>query len=442
MNSPISDFVNEYAKKKTVRFHMPGHKGKVETDITEIDGADELFSPTGIIAESEKNASEIFGAHTFYSCGGSTLCAQATVMLLALYGKKIGKNNIILACRNAHRSFVNAVAMVGADVEWLYPKSGGYMCCLIEKEEIEAEIKRCNPVAVYITSPDYLGNIADIKGISEVCKKHGVLLAVDCAHGAYLRFFSQYPTDLGADICFSSAHKTLPVLTGGAYLHISHSAPDFIKENAKNATSVFASTSPSYLILQSLDKFNSVAEEFAKSVRELKKISDDIKKQIEDFGFGLAGDEVCKITLLPKKKGYTGEEIAQKLKDSNIYPEFYDPDTVVLMISPENNAEDFDLLIKTLKKIETRSEIISQPPGVYRGEKVLTLREAVFSESETVPTDKALGRVCADTALQCPPAIPVVTCGERISKEHIRALTYYGKREIRTVTECKKNTLT
>lgn len=435
MNSPICDFVREYEKKKTARFHMPGHKGKEKRDITEIDGADELFSPTGIIAESEKNASEIFSAHTFYSCGGSTLCAQATVMLLAQYAKKSGKNNLILACRNAHRSFVNAVATVEIGVEWIYPRKGGYISCEADASDLEEKIKKCAPVAVYITSPDYLGNIADIKAISQVCKKYGVLLAVDCAHGAYLKFFDQYPTDLGADICFSSAHKTLPVLTGGAYLHISHSAPDFFKENAKNAMSVFASTSPSYLILQSLDKFNVEADGFGKSVRAFKKTSDDLKERIEKCEFILTGDETCKITLLTKQKGYTGTEIAEILEKNGIYPEFYDNDGVVLMISPENNMSDFELLVSTLENIKTRKAIDILPPDVYRGEKAMSLRDAMFAVSENVPVGKSLGKICADTALHCPPAIPIVTLGERISKAHIDALKYYGKSEIRVVKE-------
>lgn len=112
MNTPVCDFVNEYVKSNAVRFHMPGHKGKCgKRDITEIDGADELFLASGIIAQSEKNASEVFGTHTFYSCAGSTLSIQAMLYLIALYAKEKGIENRVLAGRNAHKAFVSAAAL-------------------------------------------------------------------------------------------------------------------------------------------------------------------------------------------------------------------------------------------------------------------------------------------------------------------------------------------
>ena len=102
---------------------------------------------------------------------------------------------------------------------------------------------------MYVTSPDYLGGMQDVAALAEVCHRYGTLLAVDNAHGAYLRFLrpSRHPLDLGADLCCDSAHKTLSVLTGGAYLHIARTAPTSLAENAKEALALFGSTSPSYL---------------------------------------------------------------------------------------------------------------------------------------------------------------------------------------------------
>lgn len=237
MDAPIVDFVSKYAKANRIRFHMPGHKGKKvlgfeKLDITEIDGADELFAPEGIIAQSLANASYIFGCPTFYSAEGSTLCIQAMIYLIASYARSSSRQPFILAARNAHRSFVNAAALTSADVVWVYPDSASaYYSGVLSAFEVEHAIMKCErkPDAFYITSPDYLGNIADILSISAVCRKHGVLLIVDNAHGAYLKFLpeSMHPIDLGADMCCDSAHKTLPVITGGAYLHISKKAPSF-----------------------------------------------------------------------------------------------------------------------------------------------------------------------------------------------------------------------
>ena len=114
-------------------------------------------------------------------------------------------------------------------------------------------------MAFYLTSPDYLGGMQDIAALSAVCDAHGVPLLVDNAHGAYLRFLpggSRHPIDLGAAACCDSGHKTLPVLTGGAYLHLGPKAPVQEESTVRSALALFGSTSPSYLILQSLDACN------------------------------------------------------------------------------------------------------------------------------------------------------------------------------------------
>lgn len=138
--------------------------------------------------------------------------------------------------------------------------SGSLCACPVTAAGLEKTLAGLDapPAAVYVTSPDYLGGMQDVAALAEVCHRHGTLLMVDNAHGAYLRFLrpSRHPLDLGADLCCDSAHKTLPVLTGGAYLHIAKTAPASLAENAKEALALFGSTSPSYLTLSSLDCFN------------------------------------------------------------------------------------------------------------------------------------------------------------------------------------------
>jgi arginine/lysine/ornithine decarboxylase len=153
---------------------------------------------------------------------------------------------------------------------------------------------------VFITSPDYLGNVCDVKSIAKVCNKYGVMLIVDNAHGAYLKFLenSEHPIDLGATLCSDSAHKTLPVLTGGAYMHISKNAPTHFLENAKNALALFGSSSPSYLTLCSLDNANLyLANEFRNELSSLIKKVDATKKSLEHGGYTLVGEEKIKITV-------------------------------------------------------------------------------------------------------------------------------------------------
>ena len=325
--------LKEYSDRDILRLHMPGHKGRLhESDITEIDGADSLFEASGVIYESEKNAGEIFGADTFYSTEGSSLSIRAMVHLLCLYAKETGREPIILAARNAHKSFISAVALTFAKVKWMVAKeTKSYLCCPITKKEAEDYILGCDtpPVAMYLTSPDYLGNVLDIKGIKEVCTKHGVLLLVDNAHGAYLKFLkeSRHPIDLGADMCCDSAHKTLEVLGGGGYLHISKNAPRFFKERAKEAMSLFASTSPSYLILSSLDRVNSLLSgEFSNILTTFIGKLTVFKEEIKDIGYEDISAEPLKITIYAKSYGYLGSELSEELKKCGIYCEFYDRD--------------------------------------------------------------------------------------------------------------------
>lgn len=430
MNTPICDFVKNYEKKHPVRAHMPGHKGIdmlgfEKYDITEIFGADELYMPNSIIAESEKNASEIFGARTLYSAGGSTLSIQAMVYLLTLWTKK--KKTGILAARNAHRAFINACALLGADVDWIFPKEGTYHSCPLSAEDVDKALEETGDKAVYITSPDYLGNISDIFEISKVCKKHGALLAVDNAHGAYLKFLpkTRHPIDLGADMCCDSAHKTLPVITGGAYLHISRSAPEEFYTRARTAMSLFGSSSPSYLVLQSLDYFNALEKEFKKSLEEFLPKAQNLKKSICALGLACAGDEDIKLTVKPKEFGLRGTELAQRLIQNNIYPEFYDPDFTVLMLSPKNSDADIKKIAEVFGGIARADGIKETPPPVCRPVKKLSPREAIEKESELLPAEECAGRVCALTAVSCPPAIPIVICGEIIDGDVLESMRYY-----------------
>ena len=138
MNTPICYFVRQYMARNALRLHMPGHNGEkiigVEPfDITEIQGADSLFHANGIIEESEKNAGKIFGANTFYSTEGSSLCIRTMVYLAVQYATENGVKPLFLAGRNAHKSFINALALTGGEVSWLYPKnSDNYLSCDID----------------------------------------------------------------------------------------------------------------------------------------------------------------------------------------------------------------------------------------------------------------------------------------------------------------------
>ena len=417
---------------------MPGHKGGgplgfEDKDITEIPGADSLFEADGIIAQSEQNASNLFGCHTLYSTEGSSHVIRA-MLFLALQGVK---NPVVAAGRNAHKAFLTAAALLDFKVDWLSP-SDGYLDCQITPQYLREYLKSADikPNALYVTSPDYLGNTLDIAALAEVAKEFSLPLLVDNAHGAYLKFLpkSKHPMDLGAAMCADSAHKTLPVITGGAYLHIS---PDFapsLLPNAKSALSLFGSTSPSYLILQSLDGANLYLDSFKETLKDfLPKIA-DIKTASENYGYEIIGDEPMKITLNPKPIGYTGDEVAKILQKGGIVAEFFDPDYITLMPSPCNNDCQLEGLKKVLLSLPKKASIETLPPKITIPKRAISPREAIFSAAEEVMAENSFGRIAAMPTVGCPPAVPIIISGEIIDEKVISAFKYY---EVKTV-KCVK----
>ena len=442
MKTPIVSFLKSYQEKSPVRMHMPGHKGAgilgfEGMDLTEIYGADELFAAEGIIKESEQNASSLFGCPTYYSTQGSTLCIQTMCTILCQDAKSKGKKPKILAGRNAHRSFIHAAALLDFDIEWLYGNSD-YLSCKIHAEDLEKAIIESHPTAVYLTNPDYLGNLLDIQSLASVCKKHNVLLAIDNAHGAYLRFLepSLHPIDLGADLCCDSAHKTLPVLTGGAYLHLSESLNQVWKNDVKHFMEYFSSTSPSYLIMASLDAANEVLDTtFRNSLSECVRSVASLKNTLVQHGYTILSGEPMKITISTKEFGYTGNEIANLLMECDIYPEFYDSDYIVLMPSPYNTKDDLKRLETCLCGIERKPILINKPPKLEQSKKAMNVRQALFSSSITLDVSKSLGQVCSSVTVSCPPAILPVIPGEVISESSIEVMRYYGIETVRVVKE-------
>ncbi len=440
MKTPIVSFLKSYQDRTPVRMHMPGHKGVgifgfEGMDLTEINGADELFAAEGIIKESEQNASSLFGCPTYYSTQGSTLCIQTMCTILCQDAKSKGKKPKILAGRNAHRSFIHAAALLDFDVAWLYGNND-YLSCKISPETLEKEIVENHPTAVYLTNPDYLGNLLDITALASICKKYNVLLAIDNAHGAYLRFLkdSLHPIDLGADLCCDSAHKTLPVLTGGAYLHLSDSLNQVWGNDVKHFMEYFSSTSPSYLIMASLDAANDVLDRtFRSSLSECIRYVDSLKNKLVQRGYTILSGEPMKITISTKDYGYTGNEIAYFLMNRDIYPEFYDSDYIVFMPSPYNTNADFERLEECLCKIQRKSVVFNLFPKLEHVKKVMNIREALFAPSMKVDVSKSLGQICSSVTVSCPPAILPVIPGEVISACAIEVMKYYGIESVRVV---------
>lgn len=450
MNTPIADFVKTYQENKITRFHMPGHKGHVffgcePFDITEIKGADVLHHGDGIIAESEKNATLLFGCGaTHYSTEGSTHCIKSMLGILMMESKQRNqqKRPFILAARNVHRSMIDACALLDLDVSFLWENSNSICDAVVTKEYLERTLNACEqlPLAVYITSPDYLGHVADIQGLSGVCQKYDVPLVVDNAHGAYLHFEKEpkHPMDLGAAMCCDSAHKTLPVLTGGAYLHISKVYLKRFEPYAVQVLSLFGSTSPSYPVLQSLDLCNRyLSDNYQIRLQETQEKIAVCKEEFIKDGIIVEESESLKIVINTAANGYTGDAIAEEMRKSQIECEYSDWQNVVLMITPENEDRDFERLTKwkeTTCLITNRQQPLAQKPVCYgKMTQKMTIREAVFSAWEWIEAKDAVGRICAMETVSCPPAIPIAVSGEEITTEMVQLFDAYGISKIAVV---------
>ena len=400
MNTPIVDFVRRYAQSGTSRLHMPGHKGQdllgfEPWDITEIQGADELYAPEGIIAQSEANATRLFGtAHTYYSTEGSSQCIRAMLFLAMQAAPQTGRRPVLLAARNAHKALLYTAALLDFDIRWLWP------------------------------APEDAG-----------------------AEG------SRHPITLGAAMCCDSGHKTLPVVTGGAYLHLGPDAP--VQEDAavRGALALFGSTSPSYLILQSLDKCNQILSEgyplrllqcggwLTSLRRELNELAGTRHSPVP-LALGGEQQEPLKLTLDAAALGISGTDLAEALRPHHIECEYADPRYVVLMFTPDNPPQDYQRLREAVEDVaRSLPEMVPEPEDLSGAFTELarqmqavpprcTIRQAVFAPQERIPVQQALGRICAMPTVSCPPAIPIAVSGEAITPAALQLMQKYGVAEV------------
>lgn len=429
METPIHDFLLSYAKENPVRCHMPGGKEQ-PFDISEIEGADSLFESSGIIRQSEENAAKLFGAgETLFSCGGSTLAIQT---MLASAKTLYPNKNRVAASRYCHKSLIASCVMLGLEVDWI--KAEGFLSCEISSENVR-EVLRKDTLCVFVQSIDYYGGECDIRAISEVCRENDVLLLVDNAHGAYRVFTDEHPLKSGADMTADSAHKTLPCITGTAYLHISKSAPEKTAERAKELMGLFGSSSPSYLMLNSLDLCNRFIAEQADCAKRVFKEVKRLKERLEGAGYKLRKSDLMKVTIDACEYGYSGFELSEELRKRGVSAEYADGRYVVLLFSVSQDTEDFERVFTAAEGIQRRERTEYKEPVFGLPPIAMTAREAVLGATEEIEIRKAVGRVCGSVLCSCPPCVPVIMPGEVFTEEILEVLGGYGVERVRCVRD-------
>ncbi|HHW45547.1 MAG TPA: aminotransferase class V-fold PLP-dependent enzyme [Clostridiales bacterium] len=434
-DTPLFSAIKNYIGLHRARCHTPGHSGRAGAlkdfaavlpfDVTEIDGLDSLYDADGPILEAEKLTAKLFGCRrTLFSAGGCTLAIQT---MLSLVGGKIAFG------RNLHRSAVSAAALLGIEPVWLYPENG-----VITPQTVKSAFEKHPDLSgVYITSPDYYGRMCDIKSIADICHRRGAVLMVDNAHGSHLRFFtpSLHPVSLGADLVACSTHKTLPVLTGGAWLHINNEK--FIG-SAKAKMALFGSTSPSYLIMASLDVCRHWLETHGQGEFErLKQVAKALKTTAQNLGLGFDFDncDPTRLTLDTGKLGISGKTAAQILFENGISAEYSDLRYCVLILTPFHTQEEIKSIENALLEIgrlKGNRQAFEIPP-LPRPTAAMDLRQAVLCSAKTVPINQSLGKIAAQPVSPCPPGIPAVIPGEIICEGTLEYLGFYGIKQVEVI---------
>ena len=442
---PLWTALERIRREDLARFYMPGHKGRMPApftqaapyDITEIAGADNLYQCTGAIRALEEEFADAYRVgDCLLSAGGSTLCIQ-TMLYLAR-----GRGSTVICGRIIHRSAVAAMGLLGLDPCWLPGRIASRregipgIALPPTPEDVEDAIA-AHPDAgsVYITSPDYFGQLANIADIAEVCHRSGKVLLVDNAHGAHLGCFraALHPMSQGADYCCDSLHKNLPALTGAALLHLAD--PSFYQE-AKYAMSLFGSTSPSYLIMLSAENALESITQDPGSYWELSGAVEEVRKEAGELGYdvikGFVRDPI-RLALGFESFGHTPESFGRFLRSRGVEPEYLDRNVCVFMFSPSNTRAEIDRLRSALAgavKGLPRQPEPRYPATIRLPRQILSLAETMDRREIELPAAVCPGRVSSRVVSSCPPGIPMLVPGEEISTQTVKFLQSSGVQSI------------
>lgn len=439
----LPEALGAYTQKGAARFHMPGHKGRgmggfwrgelVGWDVTELSCTDNLHAPEQAIAESQRRMAQAYGAEaSFLVVNGSTAAVQAMIFALADTDK-------LLLCRDAHKCAVYGAALRGIEVEYLLPAYHAPLGLwgMVTPEALDRALTDTHATAVLITSPNYYGLCADVAALSRVAHAHGALLLVDGAHGAHFPFSDALPTPLGgyADVWAHSQHKTMNALTQAASLHVG--ACRVAPATLQRMLALVETTSPSYLLMSSLDwsVYMAARQDWSGQVRRVDALRgkiatiDGVALLPEEIGAGVCERDRTRLVLDVTGRGITGYEAQARLEACGVYLEMADRERLVLITSPEDDAEWYDRLLLALSMLPsgTRKARRGQDAdalAVYTRlpERRYALHEAVFADWERVPLARAAGRVAVEPVGVYPPGIALTMPGEVLSAETARFL--------------------
>ncbi len=445
----------ENGERGRVPMHMPGHKRNaaaapyldalsLREDITEIDGFDNLHGAEGILADSMARAAALWGAdRSFFLVNGASGGILAGIRALTKRG------DAVLMTRGAHKSVYHAVELCGLRPIFLLPSctETGFFGSVSPADVAQALQSHPEVKLVILTSPTYEGVISDVASIAEIAHAAGVPLFVDEAHGAHLdlsEHFTLGAVRAGADLVVQSLHKTLPSLTQTAILHVCGTRVD--ADRLAHQLAVFETSSPSYLLLASIDGcVRAIAEngaifaDWADALAQFdRRIADLQHLTIPFHGADADGRDPAvfaydrsKIYVSARGASADGAALAASLRAHGIEPEMVTADGVLCMTGAGDTKESLAALADALCAIDAQihaESVVESLPSISVPPLVIDPEEALASAWESVPVAEAIGHTAAEYVWAYPPGIPLVIPGEMITEETVRYIGSVSKK--------------
>lgn len=465
---PIVQALKDYINKNNSPFSMPGGKGGrgfddsfkeilLKGDITEVEGLDNLHKAEGIIKEAEELLRDYYGStKSFFLVNGST-SGNITMIFSALK-----EGDKVLVERGCHKSIFNGILLrklIPVYISNAYSKEnhiplGIDYYSLINLLEEHKDIK-----AIILTYPNYYGVCGDLKSIIKECKKRDIKVLVDAAHGAHFgahKALPENPVKLGADMVVMSAHKTLPSLTQGAYLHVNHKE---LLQEVERYLYMFLSTSPSYLIMASLDYGRGFMEEQGEEAyEELLRLLSHYKELINTLPMFKCLDrqqllknksekiydfDDTRLVIQVRDDDGSGYRLLDYLGEKGLQGEMADDKNVVLITNPFNVEEDFKSLYMALKECG-KKDILDKELVIALEHSIPKLKlppyEALKKERKLCSIEESLNSICAENIIPYPPGIPLVMMGEVMDKQVIDKINFYINNKV-TILGVRENNI-
>ena len=451
--SPIEAALEEFHLNRVVPFDVPGHKrGKGNTELTAFLGQrcmsldvnsmrplDNLCHPVSVIKEGEELAAEAFGAgYAFFMVGGTTSAVQAMVFTACKRGDKL------ILPRNVHRSVINAMVLNGAVPVYVDPavdKRLGISLGMSVKDLEKAIKENPDAKAVLVNNPTYYGICSDIKTITDLAHKNGMLMLADEAHGTHFYFGENLPLSAmaaGADMAAVSMHKSGGSLTQSSFLL---TGKNMNSGRVRQIINLTQTTSGSYLLLSSLDISRKNLAVNGKTIfKKVCALADYARDEINRIGdyYAFSGEiingdsifdfDATKLSVNTVDTGLAGIEVYDILRDEyDIQIEFGDMDNLLAYISVGDRERDVERLVGAMAEIRRlyKKDKTGMMISEYIAPKVeITPQEAFYSEKESLALDQAVGRICSEFVMCYPPGIPILAPGEKVTKDIVGYIKY------------------